>query len=431
MTQRKRAIILGGSFAGLVAARVLSEHFEEVMLLERDPFLFSTATRKGVPQGKHAHAILATGVNILEKFFPGFLQELTEAGAVETKMGRDFHWYHDGLWKSDQGDTISAPSLTRPLLEQKLGLRVSNIKNVTLCGEHEVLGFISNPEKTQICGVRIRNKDGEREQLADLIVDASGRGSQTPARLEELGYARPAQEDVVVDVGYATRIYQRIDLGKYKGIMTTPKAPDTKLGLILCIEGDRTIVTLGGWHKDYPPNDEAGFLDFAKKLAVPDIYNFLKSATPLTEISIHRFPSSSRRRYEDLTRWPKGLLVMGDAVCSFNPVYAQGMTVSSLEAVALDQSLRSSGEIEQRFQKEIAKIVNVPWTLVTTEDFRYPQTQGKKPFGLSFLQWYVGRVHERAGDDVVAQAFYQVMNMLKPPQSLFHPKILRRVLGKK
>jgi 2-polyprenyl-6-methoxyphenol hydroxylase-like FAD-dependent oxidoreductase len=430
MSQRKRAIIVGGSFAGLVAARVLSEFYEEVVLLEKDAFSFSGSPRKGVPQGNHAHAILASGVNLLEKFFPGFREEILGAGAIDMKMGRDTHWFHAGQWKSSTGEAISAPSLSRPLLEKTVGLRVSALPNVKLCGEQEVLSFISNPEKTQLCGVRVRNTEGERELLADLIVDASGRGSHTPVRLEALGYSRPTQEEVTVHVGYATRLYQRLDLGAYKGLIVTPIAPDTKLGILLAIEGDRSIVTLSGWHKDYPPHEEAGFLAFTRQLAMPDIYNGIKDATPLSEIAIHRFPSNLRRHYEKMARWPRGLIVMGDAVCSFNPVYGQGMTISALEAEALQQCLRQGDEgIEQRFQQEIAKIISVPWMLVITEDFRYSQTVGKRPLGLGLLQWYVGRVHERAGDDVVAQAFYQVMNMLKPPQSLFHPRIMRRVLG--
>jgi 2-polyprenyl-6-methoxyphenol hydroxylase-like FAD-dependent oxidoreductase len=201
------------------------------------------------------------------------------------------------------------------------------------------------------------------------------------------------------------------------------------------IEGDRWIVTLGCWAGDYPPTDEAGYLDFARSLAAPDIYNLISHIEPLSEILSYRFPSSLRRHYEKLDRFPVGYLVAGDAICSFNPVYGQGMTSAAMQAAALDGVLQTQPTrdlLARHFFKAAAQVVDVPWQLTVGEDFRYPQTEGPKAPGTDFINRYVERVHKATHTDtVVYGAFLQVMNLMKPPTSLMHPKIMWRVLRNK
>ena len=208
--------------------------------------------------------------------------------------------------------------------------------------------------------------------------------------------------------------------------------PDKRSGLAFPVEGDRWIALLAGMHGDYPPTDEQGFLDYARSLAVPDFYNLVSKLEPLSEIMSHRLPSSLRRHYEHMQRFPGGYLVLGDAVCSFNPVYGQGMTSAAMQAEALDKLLaerHTLNALAPVYFKHIAKIVDIPWQMATGEDFRFAETEGKKPAGTDFVNAYGARVHRATHHDpVVLGEFLKVMNLVQPPASLFHPRVVWRVL---
>jgi hypothetical protein len=205
---------------------------------------------------------------------------------------------------------------------------------------------------------------------------------------------------------------------------------------VLPIEGDRWSVSVSGWLKDYPPSDEAGFLDYMRSLPSPALYELIKDAEPLTPVAIYRFTANRRRYYERLSKLPEGFVVIGDALCSFNPIYGQGMTVAAIEAetlqTCLQQRLRRQGDMAgftRQFQKAIAKTVSVAWMFTTSEDFRYPETEGKRSFGMGFFHWYSRRLLEAAADNPrLAQSFYLVMHMLKPPTAMFTPRVLAAVL---
>ncbi len=274
-----------------------------------------------------------------------------------------------------------------------------------------------------------------RQRLADLVVDASGRGSASPKWLAGLGYSQPQTSMVKVNVGYATRIYRRRpgDLAGAELLMVAPDAPHGKrTGLIFPIEGDRWICTLGGWAGDHPPTDEAGFMAFAHSLPAPDIHQMLTRLEPISAISSYKFPSSLRRHYERMKRFPEGYLVLGDAICSFNPVYGQGMTSATLQAAALEALLGKRTThvgLWRDFFKAAASVVDIPWQLAVGEDFRFPETEGKKPAGTDLINGYVTKVHRATHHDpVVYTAFLKVMNLMAAPTSLFHPKLLWRVL---
>jgi flavin-dependent dehydrogenase len=292
-----------------------------------------------------------------------------------------------------------------------------------------------------VSGVEIDDRaqaGGPVQLYADLVVDATGRGSSSPKWLAEMGYTPPQETEIKVGVGYATRIYRRNpdDLIGADLVMISPQPPhDKRGGFMFPIEQDRWIVSLGCWSGDYPPTDEAGYLEYARSLAAPDIYNLISRLEPLSDIVPYRFPSSLRRHYEKLTRFPRGYLVAGDAICSFNPVYGQGMTSAAMQARALDSLLRTQPDpatLAHAFFKQATKVVDIPWQLAVGEDFRYPDTIGPKAPGTDLINRYVTRVHQATHHDpVVYGAFLQVMNLLKPPTSLFHPKIVWRVLRSK
>jgi 2-polyprenyl-6-methoxyphenol hydroxylase-like FAD-dependent oxidoreductase len=261
--------------------------------------------------------------------------------------------------------------------------------------------------------------------------------------LQDLGYAPPPASEVTVNFGYGTRMYRHDpeDPRSQTWILSTPEAPHQKrFGGMFPIEGNRWLVSIGGWHGERAPLDDRGFLEFARSLPSADIYETIRSCEPLSEIIPHKFGSSRRRHYERLKRFPTGYIVLGDAIASFNPTYGQGMTVAALEATELDRLLsadRSDDRLAATFfvrgasplENRVAKIIEMPWQFAVGEDFRFPQTTGTKPLGVDILNHYVKRLHQATlRDRVVGDAFFKVMNLMTPPSTLLHPQIVWRVL---
>ena len=295
----------------------------------------------------------------------------------------------------------------------------------------------TNFNRDRVIGIIVEQHDDsatQRSLTADLVVDVTGRSSRSGQWLEDLGYEPPFASKVHVDVGYATRIYRRDpeDPRSHTWILNSPAPPQTNFGGIIPIEGDRWIVSVGGWHGNWAPTTETGFLEFVRGLPSPDIYDIISQSEALSEIVPYKFPFSLRRYYERLKRFPVGYLVLGDAVSSFNPTYGQGMSVAALEVVELDRLLTenvSPTHLAQTFFQRIAKIIDIPWRLAVGEDFRFPQTTGIKPLGTDFINLYATWVHRTTlHDPVVGETFLQVMNLMIQPICLLYPRIVLRVL---
>jgi 2-polyprenyl-6-methoxyphenol hydroxylase-like FAD-dependent oxidoreductase len=440
----RHAVVIGASMAGLLAGRVLADHFERVTIVERDRITADAEPRKGVPQGRHSHVLLYKGVSILTELFPDLFPALAQHGSTVIDTSADVRWHHFGGWKSRFPSPIAVYCQSRPLLEQQVRARLAARPNVCFLDDCEVTGLCATDDHGRITGVQLMHGSPEQraeELSADLVVDAGGRGSQAPRWLRSLGYDQVEETLVRVDVGYASRLYRRP--GRHplnqNVLVINPTPPGEKRGgYLIPIEGDRWQVSLAGWLRDYPPDDAAGFLAYARSLPAPDLYEAIKDAEPVTPIAIHRFPANQRRHYERLARFPEGFLVLGDAACSFNPIYGQGMTTAALAAQALNNCLhrhkrlgtrRDDPGFARRCQRAIARAVAVPWQLATSEDYRYPDAQGKRPAGTRLLNWYTGRVHELAKSrPYVTRRFYEVLHMLKPPAALFDPRILFAVM---
>lgn len=437
-TQATQAIVIGGSMAGLLTARVLSNHFTQVTLLERDEIRDQPEARKGQPQTRHLHGLLAKGLETMLTYFPTLVEELQAGGALVTDMGQGMRWHTFGGYRRQFKSGMNGALMSRPFLEWQIRRHVLALPNVRLIDQCDVEGLTMSANGPSVTGVTIRHRVGDQQVTtltADLVVDASGRGSASPKWLAQLGYAKPGESFVKANVGYATRLYRRRpgDLEGAELLMIAPDAPHGKrTGLIFPMEGDRWICTLGGWAGDHPPTDEAGFLAFAQSLPAPDLAQMLKRLEPISEIIPHKFPGSLRRHYETLSRFPEGYLVLGDAICSFNPVYGQGMTSAAMQAAALDQLLTARSSLAglwRDFFNAAAKVVEIPWQLAVGEDFRFAETEGKKPAGVDLINGYVAKVHQATHHDTeVYTAFLKVMNLMAAPTSLFHPKILWRVL---
>ncbi len=440
------AVVLGGSLAGLLAARVLARHFDRVTVIERDAYPSNTTVRKGVPQASHVHALMRRGQQVIEELFPDLLGELLADGAHLVDVAGEVAWLTPAGWGARFPSGLHIIGFTRPLLDLHVRRRLAYDPRVRILEETETLRLLPGAVGVGVSGVRCRARrtGGVEEELrADLVVDATGRGSRAPRWLEELGYQAPLETVVNGFLGYASRLYrvpEGFDSG-WKGAYVQLAPPhSTRGGIMLPVEGGRWLVTLLGGDRDYPPTGDAEFLAFARGLPSPVIYDAIKGAKPLTPVRSHRATENRRRHYERLRRQPDNFLVTGDAACAFNPVYGQGMTAAALGALALDESLceqkrlHLNGELSglaSRFQRRLARANAAPWLLATGEDFRYRGVEGGAPnFATRLTHRYMDAVVRLATrDEVVRRAFLEIMHMLKTPPALFHPRVSLRVFA--
>lgn len=441
------ALVIGGSLAGLLAARVLTEHFDRVTIIERDCFPAEPVPRKGVPQSRHVHGLMMRGRMILEDFFPGLQDELIRAGAPLMDSTADLAMLTPAGWATRFASNLSLLTFTRDLLDYHVRRRLAGLPQVRFIEEVEVTGLLPADKAGGVAGaaVRLRSQAGEGSDgaqmllPADLVIDASGRGSQAPQWLAALGYAPPPETMVNGFLGYASRLYRRPASfsGNWKALFIQAAPPErTRAGLIFPVEGDRWLVSLTGGGRDYPPIDEAGFADFARHLASLEFYNAIKDTEPLSPISSFRATENRLRHYERMPRLPQNFIVLGDAACAFNPVYGQGMSAAALGALALAQNLReqASGHADRRlassFQKKLAKVNAAPWMLATSEDYRYRETVGG-PASLTtrLMHRYMDQVIRLSTkSSIVRRRLMEVFHMLRTPDTLFHPGIILRVL---
>ena len=431
----ERAVMLGASMAGLLAAKVLSDSYGQVTVIDRDELPEASTHRRGVPHGRHIHGLLARGQQALEELFPGLTGELVAHGVPAGDMQADTRLFFSGhrLRQAPAGLVVLCAS--RPVLEGRVRARVRALPNMRLVDRCDVVGLATTPDRRRVTGARLlRRADGSAEEAlgADLVVDATGRGARTPAWLEALGYPRPEREQVRVGLGYASRIYRLPPdaLGGDLAVLHAATPPHPRAGALQVLEGDRWMVTLAGILGDHPPTDPVGFLDFARSLRFPDIYQAVRDAEPLDDPVAFRFPASVRHRYEKLDRFPGGLLVMGDAVASFNPIYGQGMSVAALEALALRRHLEHGTAPRPRnWFRELARVVDVPWDIAAGGDLVFPGVQGRRTAKVRLVNAYLARLHAAAAHDAdLAGAFLRVAGLVAPPGSLLRPGVAARVL---
>ncbi len=437
----RHAVVVGGSIGGMLAARVLADHFDRVTVIERDQLPDGTENRPGVPQARHLHFLFKRGLMAVEEVFPGVTADLLEAGSHLLDQGRDFRILYRSGWSPRGEIGLEFCTFTRPLLEATIRRHLVTDARICLRQGFEVAGLVTSADGSRVEGVRIepRHRDPEAPAevetiAADLVLDTSGRGSKAPEWLAAAGFARP--EETVVDAfwGYATRIYEPVEDFKkdWKTLFLINRPPyQPRAGIIQPIEGNRWIVTLAGVMHDYPPTDEEGFLKFARSLSSPELYRAIEHAKPLSRIWGYR-RTENRLRHYDKAKVPQGFAALGDSVCAFNPVYGVGMTLVGIEALALRESLRrGKGKLDShRFQKQVAKLVAGPWALTTGEDLRWPATEGGEVTAkVKLMHWYIEQVIRLIPQSQeVFRRFQEVNHMLKTPTALFHPAVLGPVL---
>ncbi len=429
----QHAVVIGASMGGLLAARALADFYAEVTVLERDTLPLTDVPRKGVPQGRHAHGLLARGRSVIEAFFPGWTDEVVAGGGARGDIVKDVRWIGHGVTiKSAPSDLIGLLA-SRPVLEGHVRRRLLALPNVRAIENCAVQGLIAGDGNTVIKGVRVRIGNGVEQNItADLVIDASGRGSSSPAWLENFGYMRPEEEKIEIGIGYTTRLYRRrpTDLGGKVAVVVAGSGPNWRSGTILYQTEDSWIVSVGGYFGDHAPDDNQMFAAYAGSLPTSDIHDIVAHAEPLSDFVSYRYPANLRRRYERLARFPRGYLVFGDALCSFNPVYGQGMTVAAQEATLLQDCLRDGdADLARRFFHAAKGAIDTPWDIAVGNDLRHPGVQGPRPPKVRFINWYVGKLHMAARHDAaLAKAFLKVANLEAPPARLLHPAVVMRVI---
>jgi len=429
----EHAVVLGASMAGLAAAAALAERFDRVTIVERDTLPHPDEYRRGVPQGRHVHILLPAGRAGLTALLPGVVDDLRarDARLMDTTEVR-FHIAGGSLLLADAD--LEIVGATRPLLEAVVRDRVRALPGVRFLEDHDARGLPTTPDRSRVTGVRLGSRDTNTEETlaGDLVVDATGRGSRSPQWVADLGYPSPDQEQLQVGVHYTTRLFRRArgDLEGYQNLVVTIPPDGCRGGVLLAVEGDRWIVTLVGLLGERPPSDLDGFIEYARSLWVRDLHGVVAAAEPLGDASTGGFPSYVRRRYDRLRRFPDRYVVTGDAVCSLNPVYAQGMSVAIGEARALGEVLDQHGldRVGARFFQRTKRTVDEAWTMATGADLGYPAVKGPRPARWRLINAYITRLLRVAHrDPVVAKAFMEVNGMVAPPQHLMRPRIVGRV----
>ncbi len=440
-----RAVVIGGSIAGLTAARILTNHFDKVTVIERGEFADGLDFPKGVPQARHPHILLIRGQQILEELFPGFGQDLIDGGAGSLNFGRDLEMRFPNGWLPHYETELQATAASRRLLDHTVYQRLSENPKVIFKANCNVVSICTDDNNERVIGVQIHNRaNGRVEDIpAELIVDASGRSSKAPEWFRQIGIEPPAEQTVNAFPGYATRIYEiPEDFDQdWKTLYIMPNPPHVSRGaIILPMEGNRWHLSLLGMNRDYPPTDEAGFMEFARSLVSPKIYEAIKDAKPVTPIYGYRRAANRMRRYENMERYLEGFVAMGDAVYALNPVYGQGMTLAAIASQLLDQCLIEQAENEsengfsgmaKKFQTQLAKELVAPWQTATNEDMRWPETEGKQELDAAskFIGRYFNMVLKTMPHSVkVTNTFYQVQHMIAEPTILMRPDILFTVL---
>lgn len=429
-----RAIVIGAGIGGLLAARALADHVADVIVLDRDTLPDAPQHRRNVPQGQHVHALLARGSVVVERLFPGIGAELIADGAMRVTSSRDLTWFQQGGYHVDARRGVSMLLQSRPLLEHHIRRRVASLPNVRLLDGCQVTGLVATRDGARVTGVRVvvdSQPGTERELAAALVIDASGRGTRLPAWIEALGRQAPPRIEAGVEARYATRLFRRIpgvdDARKVTVVVASPQR--RRGGVMLAQEGDRWLVTLSSRDGTQPPTELGAFIDWAASLEAPDIYDVVRQAIPLDEGVVYRFPKSVRRPWERMTSLPAGVLPFADAICAFNPVYGQGMTVAAIEADALGACLASGdADLARRFFAAIAPTVEAAWAMAAAGDLRFVDIPVELPRQARMMNAYMARLVDAAQRDaVISEAYQRVANLIDPPSALRRPSIAIRV----
>ncbi|MEV7192173.1 FAD-dependent monooxygenase [Streptomyces sp. NPDC093510] len=429
-----RAVVLGAGMAGMLAAGVLSGWMDEVVLVDRDRMPTGAGPRRGLPQARHAHMVMSGGARVVEELLPGTVEAWVAAGARRVMVTEGIVVLGPGGWFPRRPGTKFLVSCTRDLLDAVVRERVLALPQVVLRDGTEVVELLGAARR--VTGVAVRETGGGPvDNLeADLVVDASGRGSQAARHLARLGL--PAVREETVDAGqvYATRLFIAPSGTEHFPMVSIQ--PDPRSGgpgrgaTLLPVEDGRWLVTVAGTRGAEPARNAADFEPFARSLRDPLLADLISRAEPLTDVHLTRSTVNRRRRFERLTAAPDGFIALGDAVATFNPVYGQGLSVAAHSAAALDRALHrrqpQAAGFARHVQRAVARTTAGPWDLATGEDLNYPGTKGKRPPPTArLLRGYTQRMMRSAtGNPAVLMALTDLMTLSASLTCLARPAVL-------
>ena len=422
----ERTVVIGAGMAGLLAAAVIGATGRRVTLLEQDRADWAPVPRRGVPQGRQPHVLLYRGLCAIEEVLPGLRGELVAAGGVPLDTG-DLAWLGERGWAPFGVPAFELVSATRPLVEHLVRQRVLALPGVELRSGARVSGL---SRSTTTGGGWLVESADTPPITADLVVDASGRSSRLPHWLSRSGTPEPPTTIVDAGFGYAGRLYAAPPehLGRVAGIVMLPTRDAPAGGVALPVEDGRWLVAAVGAGERRPPRDPEGFDAFLARLRDPALSDFTRSARPVGDIAIHRRTNNVRRRYDRLTPWPDGLLVVGDSLCAFNPVYGQGITVAATQALLLRQAFASGVRQgwEGRLMRRFHKATDLPWAIATGEDRRHIGSDRHQPGVDALFERWSGEVDRLAahGDLRAQRTLDRIYHLVGSPIGLLHPALL-------
>ncbi|MFI6929520.1 NAD(P)/FAD-dependent oxidoreductase [Streptomyces sp. NPDC050287] len=435
----RRAVVIGAGLAGMLAAAALSGAADEVIVLDRDDLPDGPDHRKGLPQGRHAHLLMAGGLAAMEDLVPGvsMRRHLLDAGAHDIPLGSGMvaltpegwfrRWRHEGPHMLACSRALLDWAVRRAVLDHT-GVELRKAQVLELTGR-----------SGQVTGVRLSTPGGSTDLQADFVVDASGRGSRVTHWLERLGVTGIPERTVDAGLVNATRVY-RVPEGAERFPLTVVQADPYanrpgRSGMVLPIEGGRWMVSLAGTRGGEPPSDPEGFLRYTLGLPHPIVGQLISGAEPLTDVHISRSTHNARRYLEKVRDWPEGFVVLGDALATYNPAYGQGMSVAALGARFLGEEVRRGGlgaaGLARRVQRGAARSVDAAWAMAVGQDIWYPETRGGRPNAADRLVTRYSRRLTKAatGSYRAASALWDVTSLTAGPERLLHPATLLAVLN--
>jgi 2-polyprenyl-6-methoxyphenol hydroxylase-like FAD-dependent oxidoreductase len=436
------AVVLGASLAGMLTAAVLARHFAEVTIIERDKLPAGPEWRRGVPQARHAHNLMTAGHDAMESLFPGIRDELVQAGMVRVRMPQDMLLLTAGGWMPRFPTELAMLTSSRDVIDWVVRSRLAALPRVRIVEEAEVVDLRTEDEGARVTGVRLRRKDAGAAQgwstpedlRADFVVDTTGRNTRTPDWLDALGYGRPAESVVDAQTTYATCVFEPPagHSADWNCILLqyAPEAP--RQGILNPIEQGRWMVSLATLGDKRPPADIESFLDYARTLRSPVLYEVLRDAEPVTPIYRSGRTENRRRHYERLRRWPDRFVVLGDAAGALNPSYGQGMSVAARSALALDTALSKARGLDglgAKLRRHVAKAIDLAWSIAATADLAYPWAADHVALPvrmqLAFLYRVIGAVPTSRA---ASRALLDINQMVSGPQAMGRPAVLAAAL---